>query len=156
MSTSASHARGFHFGRQDIQVIGLGVGGLLMLVGVLGFIPGITAQYSELRFLGPESQALLFGVFQVSMLLNIVQLAVGALGLVMSRTAHGARNYLMGFGSLYILLSIYGLSVGVDSAANFLSLNTVDNWTHMVLGILMITAGWMFAQYYIDDKKARK
>jgi hypothetical protein len=44
----------------------------------------------------------------------------------------------------------------VDSAANFLSLNSVDNWSHMVLGILMIAAGWMFAQYFIDDKKARK
>ncbi|YCH09943.1 DUF4383 domain-containing protein [Arthrobacter sp. alpha11c] len=156
MSSSASHARGVHFGRQDIQVVGMGVGAVLALVGVLGFIPGITMQYSELQFFGPNSHAMLFGVFQVSMLLNLVQLAIGAAGWAMSRTAHGARNFLMGFGALYVVLSIYGLSVGVDSAANFLSLNSVDNWSHMVLGILMIAAGWMFAQYFTDDKKARK
>ncbi|MFE4196413.1 DUF4383 domain-containing protein [Paenarthrobacter sp. NPDC056912] len=156
MTTSASHANGVHFGRQDIQVVGLGVGAAIALVGVLGFIPGITTQYSELRFLGPDSHAMLFGVFQVSVLLNVLQLAIGVAGWSMSRTAHGARNYLMGFGALYVLLSIYGLSVGVDSAANFLSLNTAVNWAHMVLGILMMAAGWMFAQYYTDDKKARK
>ena len=50
----------------------------------------------------------------------------------------GARNFLMGSGLLYIILSIYGLIVGVGSAANFLSLNTADNWTLMVLGIVML------------------
>jgi hypothetical protein len=92
------------------------------------------------------------GLFQVSMLLNIVQLAIGAIGWAMSRTSRGARNFLLGFGALYILLSIYGLSVGVESAANFLALNTSDNWTHMVLGILMITGGWIFSRQLAEAR----
>ena len=55
-------------------------------MGVLGFIPGITSQYSELRFIGPDSRAMFLDLFQVSMLLNIVQLVIGATGLSMSRT----------------------------------------------------------------------
>ncbi|MBT2513358.1 DUF4383 domain-containing protein [Arthrobacter sp. ISL-30] len=153
MATASPHAHGVHFGRQDVQNIGMGVGILLMLVGILGFIPGITMQYGELRFLGPDSHAMLLGLFQVSMLLNIVQLVIGAIGWAMARTGHGARNFLMGFGALYIVLSVYGLSVGVDSAANFLSLNTLDNWTHMVLGILMIAAGWMFSRHLAEDRR---
>ena len=94
-----------------------------MVAGVLGFIPGITARYGEMMFLGPDSHAMLLGLFQVSMLLNIVQLVIGATGWAMSRDEMGARRFLMGAGALYIILSIYGLSVGVDSAANFLSLN---------------------------------
>lgn len=153
MTTATPHAHGIHFGRTDVQNIGMGVGILMALVGLLGFIPGITMQYGDLQFFGPNSHAMLLGVFQVSLLLNIVQLLIGGTGWAMSRSGHGARNFLMGFGALYIVLSVYGLSVGVDSAANFLSLNSLDSWTFMVLGILMVAAGWMFSRHLADDTK---
>lgn len=153
MTTASPHAHGVHFGRTDVQNAGMGVGIVLMVVGVLGFIPGITARYGELMFLGPDSHAMFLGLFQVSMLLNIVQLVIGATGWAMSRSEMGARRFLMGAGALYIILSIYGLSVGVDSAANFLSLNTPDNWTHMVLGVLMIACGWMFSRHSVEDRR---
>jgi hypothetical protein len=131
----------------------MGVGIVLMLAGVLAFIPGITQQYGELRFLGPDSHAMFLNLFQVSMLLNIVQLVIGATGWAMSRNGMGARNFLMGFGALYIVLSIFGLSVGVGSAANFLSLNTLDSWTLMVLGVLMIGAGWILSRHLAEDRR---
>jgi hypothetical protein len=121
----------------------MGVGILMLVVGVLGFVPGITTRYGELMFLG---------VFQVSMLLNVVQMAIGATGWAMSRTEHGARNFLMGAGALYIILSIFGLSVGVGSAANFLSLNMTDNWTHLVLGVAMIVCGWLLTRTRAGDR----
>ncbi|MET3172373.1 UNVERIFIED_ORG: hypothetical protein ABIB52_000197 [Arthrobacter sp. UYCu721] len=153
MTTASPHAHGVHFGRADVQNAGMGAGIVLLLVGVLGFIPGVTTQYSELMFLGPDSHAMFLGMFQVSMLLNIVQLAIGATGWAMSRTEHGARNFLLGAGALYIVLSIFGLSVGVDSAANFLSLNMMDNWTHLVLGIVMIAGGWLLSRNMASDRK---
>ncbi|MEC5181452.1 DUF4383 domain-containing protein [Arthrobacter sp. CG_A4] len=153
MTTASPHAHGIHFGRTDVQNVGMGVGIVLVVVGILGFIPGITTQYSSLAFVGPGSTALFLGLFQVSMLLNIVQLAIGAAGWTMSRNAMGARNFLMGFGLLYIVLSVYGLIVGVGSAANFLSLNTMDNWTFMVLGVAMVGAGWLMSRHLADDAK---
>ena len=153
MTTASPHAHGVHFGRADVQNVGMGVGIVLMLVGVLGFIPGVTTQYSELMFLGPASHAMFLGLFQVSMLLNIVQLVIGGTGWAMSRSEMGARRFLLGAGALYIILSIYGLSVGVDSAANFLSLNMTDSWTLLVAGVLMIAAGWMFSRHLADDRK---
>ncbi|NUU32797.1 DUF4383 domain-containing protein [Arthrobacter sp. C9C5] len=155
MTTASPHAHGVHFGRTDVQNVGMGVGIVLLVVGVLGFIPGITTQYSELRFFGPDSKAMFLGLFQVSMLLNVVQLAIGAAGLTMSRNGMGARNFLMGFGLLYIIFSVYGLIVGVGSAANFLSFNTMDNWTHMVLGVAMIGAGWLLSRHLADDAQTR-
>lgn len=153
MSSAASHATGVHFGRQDIQIAGIGVALLVALVGVLGFIPGITTQYAQMQFLGPDSHAMLLGLFQVSMLLNLVQLGIGTAGWFLSRTASGARAFLYGFGALYVLISAYGLGVGEESAANFLSVNLLDNWTHLVLGILMMTAGWMFWPSQPDGRK---
>lgn len=43
-----------------------------MLVGILGFIPGIRSNYDSLGFAGHGSAALLLGIFQVSVLHNIV------------------------------------------------------------------------------------
>ena len=153
MTTASPHAHGVHFGRTDVQNVGMGVGILALAVGILGFIPGITARYGELMFVGPDSHAMLFGLFQVSMLLTIVPLVIGGTGWAMSRSEMGARRFLMGAGALYIILSIYGLSVGVGSAANFLSLNMTDSWTLMVAGVLMIAAGWMFSRHLADDRK---
>ncbi|MGZ4660485.1 MAG: DUF4383 domain-containing protein [Arthrobacter sp.] len=152
MTTASPHAHGVHFGRTDVQNVGMGVGIVMMLVGVLGFIPGITQQYGEMRFLGPDSHAMFLNLFQVSMLLNIVQLVIGAAGWAMSRSGMGSRNFLMGFGALYAVLSIYGLSVGVDSAANFLSLSMLDGWTLLVLGIVMIAAGWILSRHLADER----
>ncbi|MFF2030321.1 DUF4383 domain-containing protein [Arthrobacter sp. NPDC058192] len=132
----------------------MGAGIVLIIVGILGFIPGITTNYSELRFFGPDSKALFLNLFQVSMLLNIVQVAIGATGLSLSRTALGARNFLMGSGLLYIILSIYGLIVGVDSAANFLSLNTADSWAFMIMGIVMAGVGWLMSRH-LEDSETR-
>ncbi|HJV98625.1 MAG TPA: DUF4383 domain-containing protein [Arthrobacter sp.] len=153
MTTASPHAHGVHFGRADVQNAGMGVGILLVVVGILGFIPGVTTQYSELMFLGPDSHAMFLGLFQVSMLLNIVQLAIGATGWAMSRTEHGARNFLVGAGALYIVLAIFGLSVGVGSAANFLSFNMADNWAHLVLGVVMIAGGWLLARNMASDRR---
>jgi Domain of unknown function (DUF4383) len=153
MSSAASHAHGVHFGRQDIQIAGMGVALVLALAGVLGFIPGVTTQYAQLQFVGPGSHAMFLGLFQVSMLLNLVNVVAGVSGWLLSHSTSGARTFLYGFGALYLVLSVYGLAVGVESAANFLSVNTLDNWTHMVLGILMMTAGWMFSPNQADGRK---
>ena len=112
-----------------------------LAVGVLGFIPGITTDYGTMSFGGHHSDAMLLGVFQVSVLHNIVHLLFGAAGLALARTAGGARAYLIGGGVVYLVLWIYGLVVDKNSSANFVPLNTADNWLHLVLGVAMIALG---------------
>jgi hypothetical protein len=112
-----------------------------LAVGVLGFIPGITTDYGTMSFGGHHSDAMLLGVFQVSVLHNIVHLLFGAAGLALARTAGGARAYLIGGGVVYLVLWIYGLVVDKNSSANFVPLNTADNWLHLVLGVAMVALG---------------
>ena len=38
---------------------------------------------------------------------------------------------------IYLVLWIYGLVVDLNSSANFVPLNTPDNWLHLVLGIVL-------------------
>ncbi|MCC9204340.1 DUF4383 domain-containing protein [Arthrobacter sp. zg-Y769] len=127
--------------RTNVQKAALAFGVVFLLVGVLGFIPGATTNYSELTFAGHHSEAKLLGIFQVSALHNIVHLLFGIAGLAFSRTVSGARNYLIGGGVVYALLLVYGLFIGHDSAANFVPLNTADNWLHGFLAVAMIGAG---------------
>jgi hypothetical protein len=151
MTTAAPHAHGVHFGRKDIENTGMGVGIFWMLVGVLGFIPGITAAYGSMTFAGPDSHAMFLGVFQVSALLNIVQFAIGVVGFIMARSAMGARNFLMGGGLLYLIIAVYSMVVGVGSSANFLALNAATGWAMIIVGVLMVAAGWLLARVHTDQ-----
>ena len=112
-----------------------------VLVGVLGFIPGITTQYDDMSFAGHSSDAQLLGIFEVSVLHNIVHLLFGAVGLALARTPSGAVSYLIGGGAVYLVLWIYGLVVNKGSDANFVPLNSADDWLHFGLGVVMLAAG---------------
>jgi hypothetical protein len=124
-----------------VSTAALGVAIVFLLVGVLGFIPGITTDYGTMTFAGHDSQAKLLGVFQVSILHNIVHLLFGIAGVVLARSAAGARAYLIGGGAIYLVLWLYGLVIDHTSAANFVPVNTADDWLHFVLGIGMIAVG---------------
>ncbi|MDQ0924955.1 hypothetical protein QF038_003463 [Pseudarthrobacter sp. W1I19] len=139
MTSMSSNGR--TVGRTNIQKAALAVGAVFLLVGVLGFIPGITSNYESLGFAGHESEALLLGIFQVSILHNIVHLLFGAAGIALARNAAQSRNYLIVGGAIYLVLWLYGLLIGHDTPANFVPLNTADNWLHFVLGVGMIGLG---------------
>ena len=124
-----------------VQAAAALVGAVFLLVGVLGFIPGITTSYDSLAAAGHESHAKLLGIFQVSVLHNIVHLLFGAAGLAMARSASTARAFLVGGGAVYLVLWLYGLLVDKTSQANFVPLNSADDWLHFVLGLGMIALG---------------
>jgi hypothetical protein len=124
-----------------VQKAALAVGLAFLAVGILGFIPGVTTDYDTMTFGGHHSDAMLLGIFQVSILHNIVHLLFGAAGLAMARTAAAAKLYLLGGGAIYLVLWIYGLVIDQTSSANFVPVNTADNWLHLVLGAAMVLLG---------------
>ena len=121
-----------------VRAAAMAVAVVFLLVGVLGFVPGITAHLDRISFAGPGSGAHLLGVFHVSVLHNLVHLLFGAAGLALARTVPTARSFLIGGGALYLVLWLYGLLVDKGSAANFAPFNTADDWLHLGLGAGMI------------------
>jgi hypothetical protein len=117
------------------------VGGVFLLVGVLGFIPGVTTDYGDMEFAGHESQAELLGIFQVSILHNLVHLLFGVVGLALARSFSGARGFLLVGGLAYLALWLYGIAIDHDSDANFVPVNTADDWLHLGLGVGMVALG---------------
>jgi hypothetical protein len=127
--------------RHPVQIVALLAGAAFLLVGVLGFVPGITSDWSDLSFAGRHSEAHLLGLFQVSVLHNIVHLLFGVGGLAAARSVGGARGFLIGAGAIYLVLTVYGFLVGHDSPANFVPVNAADNLLHLGLGLGMLAAG---------------
>lgn len=93
MSTMNTPGRstGSMSGMTTLQKAAAAVGAVFLLVGVLGFIPGITTNYDTMDFASHHSEAKLLGIFQVSILHNIVHLLFGIAGLAMSRSWSGTR-----------------------------------------------------------------
>lgn len=114
--------------RSLVQLLAAITAVVFLVLGILGFVPGVTPH-----------DAKLFGVFQVSTLHNIVHLAFGAVGLVLAWTAEGARTFLVVGGVACLALWV----LGVVGAAGWIPANAADNWLHFVLGVGMIGLGYV-------------
>ena len=117
------------------------VGAVFLLVGLLGFLPGVTVGLSSLAFAGQDSGATLLGIFRISILHNILHLAFGVAGLRMARTLLGARRYLLAGGAIYLLLWLYGILIDLRGGGNFMPVNEAGNWLHLAFGVGMLALG---------------
>lgn len=117
-----------------VQAAALFVGPVLIALGVLGFVPGVTHHYDRLAWLGHDSGASLFGMFGVSGVLNVVNVVIGVLGLVMARTYAAARAYFLGGGLVYVALLAHAMIVA-----------RVFEWMPFALAIIMIILGLTLA-----------
>jgi hypothetical protein len=141
--------------RTNVQKATAIVGAVFLVVGILGFIPGVTTDYGTMTFDG-HSDAMLLGVFQVSILHNIVHLLFGVAGLAMARTFGAAKAYLVWGGAIYLVLWIYGLIVhDQEAGANFVPLNSADNWLHLVLGAGMVALGVVLGKRQVTGETSR-
>jgi Domain of unknown function (DUF4383) len=126
------------------QTLALLFGIAFLAAGVLGFIPGLTQELGDIKFAG-DSPAELLGIFQVSILHNIVHLLFGIAGIALSRTRANALMYLLYTGVIYVVLTVFGLFVDAGDDANFIPVNRADTVLHLVLAIGLL-GGWFLSR----------
>ena len=147
MRTDGGNARA---DRTDVQKAAMVFGIIFLIVGVAGFIPGITSDYDRLTVFDDQGAKLL-GIFGVNIIENIAHILFGLAGLALARTWSGAKNYFIWGGLIYVALWLYGLVIEEDSAANFMGLNNEAHWLHLVLGIAMIAAGYLLSRRVVRE-----
>src|SRR6266513_366087 len=110
-------------------------GVVFLLVGVLGFVPGIT-----------DGQMLL-GIFHVNGKHNLVHLLSGAVALYAGLTSVAAsRIYFRVFGIIYGLVAILGFVVGNGLLLGLIANNTADTWLHVAIALVSLVLGFMPAK----------
>nr|WP_201470530.1 DUF4383 domain-containing protein [Microbacterium hydrocarbonoxydans] len=134
-------ARTERYAGTPIQKTALIVGIVFLLVGIAGFIPGLTHSAEHLHGAGAGSEAHLLGVFQVSVLHNFVHLAFALGGIALAARVRASRLYLIVGGALYLVVWLYGLIAVGNEQLNFIPVNDADNWLHLGLGVGMILLG---------------
>lgn len=116
-------------GRSAPQIIAITFGAIYLLLGLAGFLVTGFGDFAD-----SEGDNLLG--FQVNPLHNIVNIAIGVLGLAMGQRLASARTFgwLMFFGLGAVFL--YGLFAVDREDINFLALNGADNVLHLLSSLV--------------------
>jgi hypothetical protein len=119
--------------RQFAQIFGA----IYLIVGILGFIPGVT-QATTASY-GAGGGALL-GLFPINYLHDVVHLVLGAWGLASAGSMARAVSFCRAFAVILIVLGIYGFfSTGTDG---LVPLSGYDTYLHLASGLLAAYFGW--------------
>ncbi|HSE57042.1 MAG TPA: DUF4383 domain-containing protein [Candidatus Paceibacterota bacterium] len=103
-------------------------GWVFLIIGVLGFVPGITGNGH------------LLGIFEVDSLHNIIHLLSGVLALWLGKSESGAKTYFKVFGVVYALVTVLGFLSG--TVLGLISVNLADNVLHLVIAAIALWAGF--------------
>jgi hypothetical protein len=118
-------------------------GAVFLLVGILGFIPGIT------------SNGHLLGIFHVNTAHNLVHIASGIAALIAAGVSfEAARNYFRIFGVIYALVAALGfVTGGTDPLLGIIANNPADNWLHLAIAAVSLALG--FAPQHLPRAEQR-
>ncbi len=120
--------------RTPAQLYALLFGVTLLAVGIIGFFVDSSFDVGS----GVQGDDLI--VFEVNGIHNLVHIASGLVGLAVASSAAGSRLYALGFGAVYLLVTIVGFIDGEDFLGLF-PLNDADNFLHLAIALTGIAAG---------------
>ena len=118
------------------QVWSLVLGGVLVLVGVVGFL--VEPSFG----IGDSAERGTLILFDINGWHNVVHLLSGVVGLAMAGTAARARLFSIGYGVVYVLVTILGFVVGDGGLLlSIIPINTADNLLHLAIAVTGIAIG---------------
>ncbi len=106
-------------------------GVVFLLVGILGFVPGVT------------DHEMLLGLFHTNAAHNAVHLLSGAVALACGRSSvRAAQLYFRIFGVVYGLVAVLGFVQGDALLLGLISNNTADVWLHVAIAVASLVLGF--------------
>jgi hypothetical protein len=107
-------------------------GVVFILIGVLGFVPGVT------------TDNMLLGIFHVNTAHNVVHILSGAVALWAGYTSvSAARTYFRVFGIVYALVAVLGFTAGDEPLLGIIANNAADTWLHVLIAVVSLVLGFV-------------
>jgi hypothetical protein len=118
---------------------------VFLLVGIAGFIPGLTQPHSHPDVRVTAGLGLLLGLFPVNVLHDGAHLLFGVWGLLASRSDGAARTYGRVVFVAYAALAVMGMiaAMNLHTAFGFVPLYGHDVWLHAALALGGLYFGFM-------------
>jgi hypothetical protein len=118
------------------QIWALTLGTVLVVVGLVGFL--VEPSFAT----GDSAQRGTLILFDINGWHNVVHLLSGVVGLAMAGTAARARLFSIGYGIVYVLVTILGFAVGDGGLLlSIIPINTADNVLHLAVALTGIGVG---------------
>jgi hypothetical protein len=123
-------------GKTLAQIYVLVLGAVLVLVGILGFL--VEPSFG----IGDDAERGILIAFDINGWHNVVHLLSGIIGLAMAGSAASARMFAIGYGVVYVLVTILGFIVGDGGLLlSIIPINTADNLLHIAIAASGIAVG---------------
>jgi hypothetical protein len=114
-----------------LKTFAIAFGVVFLIIGVLGFIPAVAPA------------GMLFGLFEVGPLHNLVHILTGAIGLAVAAAGERAsRLYFQVFGVVYALLTVFGVFYGDAALLGVVTHNWADVWLHLAIALVALYLGF--------------
>jgi len=114
------------------QRFAMGMGLLYVLVGLLGFVPGLVSPPPlDAPHLNVDTgYGYLMGLFPINVLHNLVHIGVGLWGIAAYRSVYGSVSFARGLAIFYGALTIMGLIPVVNTMVGLIPIFSHDIWLH--------------------------
>lgn len=124
----------------NLKNITLTVGVVVLLVGLVGFVPALV----------PDGKVL--GLFLVDPFHNLVHILTGALAIVAAMmNTKTMRMYYQLFGVVYALVTVLGFTTGTG-LFGLIPVNMADNLLHLVLAVGFLYLGFGMKEKAMAEK----
>ncbi len=118
--------------RSTIQRITIGFGIVYLLIGILGFIPGITTFAANP--MGPvPGEGLLLGIFAVNVVHNIAHLVLGAVLILGGLSAESVTKVNKGMAAVFLVLVVGSVIAPIVEGV---AINPPDTALHFASALL--------------------
>lgn len=121
-------------------------GVLFLATGFLGFVPEATPK------------GLLFGLFEVDGIHNVIHLSTGAIAIIAALyTESASRTFFQAVGVIYGVVAILGFLAAPNPLMGMVHLNSADNFLHLGVSAVAIYLGFIAKErvsrvYEITDR----
>lgn len=124
-----------------VRLLALVLGVVYTIVGIGGFIPGLTQMQDLPRPTRGPAEGLELGLFAVNWLHSLTHILIGLAGLAVYRSYTASKSYALIVGLAYAALAVLGLiSRTYAPLGGWLPLNGADDILHLATAGLLLFA----------------